>query len=174
MRSDRPVGNRRDAASAALGYHDYDDHDISLMLHDDAHEDDPRLHKRLIGRGERCVAWLIDGVVYKVGRDAGNRYEHEALTAWRQAGAPWAPPTTLWTVLDEWGFECVVVAMPYLPDSGAEVDPARLAAIRQAAPQTCRDNYADVDGHLWLIDGGDIEHWPVPGSFPRPGQVSGA
>jgi hypothetical protein len=50
--------------------------------------------------------------------------------------------------------------MPYLPDEGGEIEPSTLAAIRVAAPETCRENYVSHAGRTYLIDGGDIEVSP--------------
>ena len=117
--------------------------------------------KRVIGQGESRTAWLINGVVYKVGRNSANLYEHEALTAWREAGASWAPPTTLYRCTIWPDGQIMVVAMPYLPDDGSAADDATLAEIRRVAPQTCRENYTTHAGRTHLIDGGDIERFPA-------------
>lgn len=123
-------------------------------------DDDPRYSRHVIGSGESRTVYLIDGVVYKLGRDSANTWEHECLTEWRETGADWAPPTSLYQVrLDDEVY--TVVAMPYLPDDGGPVDDATLAAIRVAAPQTCRENYVSHGGRTWLIDGGDIEGSPA-------------
>jgi hypothetical protein len=115
----------------------------------------------LIGRGEARRVYLVDGVVYKVAlRDSANRYEHDALTEWRTAGATWAPETSLWS-FDYDGDIWSVVAMPYLPDDGGPVDETTLAAIKAAAPETCRENYVSHGGRTYLIDGGDIAYSPT-------------
>jgi hypothetical protein len=134
---------------------------MDLALHENASDDDPRMSQRVIGSGERRTVWLINGVVYKVGRQSSNRYEHEALTAWRQAGAVWAPATTLWTVPTEFDENELVVAMEYLPDDGGDIDPAVMAEIRRVAPQTCSENYVSHGGRLYLIDGEDVDLFPV-------------
>jgi hypothetical protein len=114
-----------------------------------------------IGSGESRTVMLIGGVVYKVGRDSANRWEHECLTEWRKAGAQWAPQTTIYVGRDpEGGDEYTVLAMPYLPDDGGPVDQDTLAAIRVAAPQTCSENYVSHRGKTYLIDGGDIQSSP--------------
>jgi hypothetical protein len=114
-----------------------------------------------IGRGEARRAYLINGVVYKVAdRPGANRYEHEMLTQWREAGATWAPMTALFE-FELYGDDIPVVAMPYLPDDGGSVDMATLVEIKAAAPETCRENYVSHGGRTYLIDGGDIDHSPT-------------
>lgn len=120
-----------------------------------------------VGSGESRTAYLVDGdlgVVYKVGRESANRYEHEALTAWREAGATWAPQTTLWTAPAPNPFrpDLLVLAMPYLPDDGSTPDPGQLAEVRRVCPETCGENWTVRGGHVWLIDGGDVGSWPEP------------
>lgn len=121
---------------------------------------DPEHDKIVIGDGESRRAWLIGGVVYKVGRASASEYEHEALTAWRLADAGWAPPTSVYHLVDGYGDPVTVLAMEYLPDDGSPLDEVTLAAIKVAAPQTCRENVTAIDGRTYLIDGGDIELWP--------------
>lgn len=145
------VGNGHDATQAILGWSGFTC-DCCGEEQFDA--------KTIIGRGESRTAWLIGGVVYKVGRDAVNEVEHDRLTAWRMAGAGWAPATTLYRGTGVDGDPATVLAMPYLPDDGL-VDPATLAVIKQIAPQTCRENYVNHAGQTWLIDGGDIELLPA-------------
>jgi len=118
-------------------------------------------HVELIGHGESRVVYLVNGVVYKVGRPSANRYEHELLTAWRAAGAQWAPATSLWEDRDPFGEAYTVIAMDYLPDDGSDPDEATLAEIRRCAPQTCRENLHTHAGQLYLIDGVDIEVFPA-------------
>lgn len=114
---------------------------------------------RLIGTGESRAAWLVNGVVYKIARRASaNTYEHEMLTAWRKAGAKWAPETSLYE-FELYGDPEPVVAMPYLPDD-CDLDEATVAEIRRAAPQTCMENWMAHGGQTWLIDGQDIEYLP--------------
>jgi hypothetical protein len=114
----------------------------------------------VIGRGEARTAWLVNGVVYKVGRAAVNEHEHRALGAWRQVGASWAPLTSLYRGVDCHGDTFTVLAMEYLPDDGSPPDESTLAEIRAAAPQTCPENWSTCEGRTYLIDGGDIELYP--------------
>lgn len=131
-----------------------EDHEIFLSA------DDPQRTKRIIGSGEARTAWLVNGVVYKIGRASSNEYEHHALTAWREAGAHWAPETSLYT-FDMWhGGTEVVIAMPYLPNDGSPVEESDLDEIRRAAPQTWSGNYTTHQGRTYLIDGQDIEIYP--------------
>lgn len=110
----------------------------------------------LVGSGEARQAWMVNGVVYKIAeRPSANRHEHTMLTQWREAGASWAPPTSLYG-FTQYGDQIVVLAMPYLPDDGGAIDPATLAAIKVAAPETCPENYVSHNGQTYLIDGGDI------------------
>lgn len=135
------IGNRDDAATASLADIGYAD-------------------AEMIGHGEARRVYRIDGVVYKVTcRNSANTYEHEALTAWREAGAAWAPETAVYEFDLPQGPE-VVLAMPYLPNEG-DADEATLAEIRVAAPQTCPENWTTHAGQTYLIDGGDIENWPT-------------
>jgi hypothetical protein len=114
----------------------------------------------VIGRGESRTVYLLNGVAYKSGRDSANVYEHEALTAWRKAGAWWAPKTSLYEFATPYGDETeTIVAMTYLPDDG-NIDEATEAEIRKVAPQTCRENLHSCGGQTWLIDGVDIERMP--------------
>jgi hypothetical protein len=114
-----------------------------------------------IGRGEARTVYLINGVVYKVARrPSANVYEHDMLTEWRAAGVSWAPATSLWR-FSLYDTEEIVLAMPYLPDDGGDLDAVTLSAIRRAAPQTCRENYVSHGGQTYLIDGGDIELSPT-------------
>jgi hypothetical protein len=153
------IGNADDAWSAYMGWHETDEHDTALIFAL-VGDNDPRLHKRIIGQGERRTAWLVNGIVYKVGRRGTNIWEHELLTEWRATGAQWAPATTLWEWTDGFGDKVAVVAMPYLPDDGGKVNEATLADIRKAAPNTCRENYVSHGGRTYLIDGEDIEGSP--------------
>lgn len=162
------IGNPHDACRAVNGLVidcscGCDEPDNRLYLNG-AGDDDPRLSKRIIGEGESRTAWLINGVVYKVGRDSANTYEHEALTAWHAAGAPWAPITSLYQInmtLDVGYVETyVVIAMPYLPDDGSQVDEAALTQLRSVASQTWRGNYTVRAGQPWLIDGVDVDYLP--------------
>lgn len=114
---------------------------------------------RQIGRGEARAVYRIGDVAYKITRrNSANEHEHAALTAWREAGAQWAPETTLYH-FDVQGAEWVVLAMPYLPHT-SRIDPAVLAEIKKAAPQTCAENVTAHGRRTYLIDGGDIEYWP--------------
>lgn len=140
------IGNGYDAYQVVLGPQYADNYGQNL---------------KRIGGGEARSAWLVNGVVYKFGRDSANRHEHEVLSAWRATGATWAPKTTLWTGTDWSGGEYAIVAMEYLPDDGGPVDQETLAQIRRAAPQTCRENYVSHRGRTYLIDGGDVEKWPA-------------
>jgi hypothetical protein len=157
------LGNPHDARRAVLGWEPgchcgCEEHDRALS-YEGVPDYDHRRTMRLIGVGESREAWLVNGIVYKVGRDRTNVYEHEALAEWREEGAQWAPVTYLHEVTDQYGFPRVVLAMPYLPEDG-EVDPATLAEIRQAAPQAAPENYRSSGGQTWLIDGVDIEVSP--------------
>jgi hypothetical protein len=116
-----------------------------------------------LGSGEDRSCWMIRDVVYKIARRrTANPHEHEVLSAWRAAGAAWAPPTTVWMIPDpvmpehEWP----VLAMPYLPNDGA-LDEATLVEIRVAAPDVWADgNCVHHQGQTYLIDGGDVERLP--------------
>ncbi|HEY9473019.1 MAG TPA: hypothetical protein VIS06_04100 [Mycobacteriales bacterium] len=150
MGSDEPViGNVADAAEAAGGW-EYANNTLRLNL---------------IGQGEARECWLIGGVVYKVarwGRESANAYEHQVLSAWRAAGAEWAPATTLWTVRCPIRGELIpVVAMPYLPDDGP-LDRDAVAQIReQAASELWEGNCQQHNGRVWLVDGGDVDRLPT-------------
>jgi hypothetical protein len=69
----RRIGTPHDAQRAAWGIDipcgcGCETRDAQLYLAG-ADDDDPRLTKRIIGRGESRTAWLVNGVIYKVGRD---------------------------------------------------------------------------------------------------------
>ena len=160
------IGNRHDAQRAVWGWRidcpcGCDATDGALLLAG-ADDGDLRLSKRLVGQGESRAVWLINGVVYKVAtRDSANVGEHQGLTEWRKAGARWAPETSLHEARSEYGEAVTVLAMPWLPDDGGQIDAATLADIKRAAPQTCRENYVAHGGLTYLIDGGDIEISPA-------------
>lgn len=145
------LGNANDAFEAVLGWDTNRLTDIEL-----------------VGSGESRVVWRFDDqVVYKVGGGRTNQYEHEALTAWRRAGALWAPETALHHV-EVNRFGCwepfVVLAMAYLPDDGTTPDPDTFAEIRRAAPQVAWQNVHVCRGQTWLIDEVDIEVMPDLGT----------
>lgn len=166
------IGTLHDASRAVLRDSGYECQcgcaaaDERLAMYGDAvTDDDPRYTARVIGSGESRTAYLVNGVVYKVGRDSANDWEHDFLGRWRDAGAEWAPQTSLHKVTilvngDGDTEQYLVVAMPYLPDDGGEVDEATLAAITVAAPHVSRVNYTSHGGRTYLIDGGDIERDP--------------
>lgn len=113
-----------------------------------------------IGRGEARTVYQVGQTVYKIGTHRANEWEHHMLTAWRAAGAAWAPPTTMYEV-DLPDRIASVLAMPYIPDDGGEPGSEQLAEIRRAAPQVyVRDNVRVHGGQAWLIDGGDVEREP--------------
>lgn len=152
------IGNARDAFRAACGWWT-------------CVEDDPTylLHMRTVGSGEARTCWLLDGVVYKVahlGRESANVHEHEVFTAWRAAGARWAPETSLhwvpWPSPAMAGELVPVVAMPYLPDNG-DLDEATMAEIRRDAtgPDLWSGNCVHHGGQTYLIDGGEVERTPA-------------
>lgn len=161
------LGNIHDALRASarsLGLYDCD---CGCATRDDVlyargvDDNDPRLTLRVIGRGESRTAYLVNDVVYKIGRDSANEYEHKSLSAWRDADANWAPETHLYRMLSPYGDPMTAIAMTYLPDDGsALVNSTELAKIRQAAPQACRENWTVNKGQPYLIDGVDIERFP--------------
>ena len=117
----------------------------------------------VVGSGEDRTAYRIGETVYKVGdRQSANVYDHEALTAAREAGMPWAPATTLYRVTGEYGDEITVLAMPYLADDGSEPDPAALAEMHtQTGGQVDRlgGNYVVISGCPIVVDGCTVEGW---------------
>jgi hypothetical protein len=116
----------------------------------------------VIGQGEDRTAYLVDGVVYKVGRRmTANPYDHGILTAWRAAGAPWAPESSLYAVADEYGEEWPVMAMPCLLDDGSTAEPAALATMHeQTGGQVDRGNYAVIKGQPIVLDGCTVAGYP--------------
>jgi hypothetical protein len=119
-----------------------------------------------LGEGAQRTAYLHieTGIVYKVGDDACNRYEHQTLAKLRGQGHEHAPVTTLYRVrvtdYSDCAFGCApevsdrdVIAMPYLPEDGsvphAEV---WLPGMVDLNP----DNIHAHGGKLWLIDAGGI------------------
>jgi hypothetical protein len=135
------VGNAEDARSAVLAY--------ALGYEPGVEE---------IGSGEDRTAYLINGVVYKVGRRASaNPYDHATLQRAYEAGLPWAPPSSLYTVVDQYGEEVPVMAMPLLEDDGTEPDPDKLAELyRQTGDRRDRidrGNYVVVGGQPIVFDG---------------------
>lgn len=155
------VGNEHDAWRAVIEWAacpcGCEDHEIWM------HDEDPRRTKRIVGSGESRCAWLVNGVIYKIGRASANEYEHRLLTAWRDAGGAWAPETTLFHFggdQSSYGYTETVIAMTYLPDDGTPVNEADLAEIRRIAPQTWSGNYTTHRSRTYLIDGQDIETYP--------------
>lgn len=117
----------------------------------------------LIGSGDQRTVYLHGGVVYKVGDDAVNRYEHKTLTRLRAGGHEHAPETTLYEVrvtdysLAHLGLTpesvVTVVAMPYLPEDGSVPhEGAMLPGMVDLNP----DNVHAHGGQLWLIDAGGL------------------
>ena len=153
------VGNEHDAWRALIEWDSCpcgcEDHEVWM------HDEDPRRTKRVVGSGEARCAWLVNGVVYKIGRNSANEHEHQVLTDWRKAGAHWAPETALYrfavTHDDSYTWTEIVIAMTYLPDDGSPVNESDLAEIRRVAPQTWFGNYTTYQGRTYLIDGGDVE-----------------
>jgi hypothetical protein len=136
------VGNRQDATEAMW-------HWLTNGYHGE--------RAREIGRGEDRTAYLVNGVVYKVGiRPSANRDDHDTLSSARAAGMPWAPQTSLYELVDNYGDPCPVLAMPYLPDDGSVPDPALLAEMHaQTGGQVDRigGNYVVRAGQPIVIDG---------------------
>lgn len=72
----------------------------------------------------------------------------------------WAPETTLYELVDNYGDPCPVLAMPYLPDDGSVPDPALLAEMRaQTGGQVDRlgGNYVVRDGRPYVVDGCTVD-----------------
>lgn len=114
-----------------------------------------------IGRGEDRTAYLLNGVVYKIGsRPTANPYDHETLAAARNAGMPWAPETTLWRWTDQYGDEITILAMPYLTDDGTEPDPTALAAMHAqtgGGVDRIGGNYVVIAGQPVVVDGCTVQ-----------------
>lgn len=113
-----------------------------------------------VGAGEFRTVYRVGDVVYKLGRDSANEYEHRVLTAWRKAGATWAPETSLYRGEDPFAGPYTALAMPYLPDDG-RIDADTLSTIKRAAPETCAENVHNCGGQTYLIDGVDVEILPA-------------
>lgn len=121
---------------------------------------------REIGAGKQRTAYLhvLTSIVYKVGDDACNRYEHTTLTRLRSEGHEHAPATTLHRVevVDytdcAWGLDPQssyrdVIAMPYLPEDGSVPhDGVWLPGMVDLNP----GNIHAHGGKLWLIDAGGL------------------
>lgn len=154
------IGNKQDAERAARQWDDPYYYDVDVEC---------------IGYGERRCAYLINGVVYKVGH-VENRRDHDMLTAAREAGMPWAPETTLYEVESWWdrwapGYTVPVLAMPHLTPDGSMVDIPALA-LMQAQTGGVYD-YVVVGGQPIVWDGAAIPgaNWDelVWDPFPEPG-----
>lgn len=121
---------------------------------------------RYLATGEHRAAYLHEptGIVYKVGYDSVNEYEHETLSKLRAAGHDHAPPTGLHSVEVTdytdcaWGLEpkertWVVLAMPYLPEDGSVPHKdVWLPGMVDLNPANVHAN----GGKLWLIDAGGL------------------
>lgn len=131
-----PVGNRDDAIKVVLWHY--------AEIFEEGIE--------WVGQGEDRTAYRLNGVVYKVGRRASaNRYDHALLEEARQAGRPWAPPSSLYEVRSEYGDEVPVIAMPYLVDDGST-----------PAPGTLEEMWADTGGQYYV----DSDNYVVIGGQP--------
>lgn len=121
---------------------------------------------RHLGTGEHRAAYLHEptAVVYKIGYDEVNRYEHQTLAKLRADGHDHAPATSLHDVhvtdyTDcQWGLEprerdVVVIAMPYLPEDGSVPHKGVwLPGMVDLNPSNIHAN----GGRLWLIDAGGL------------------
>lgn len=114
-------------------------------------------HVLHVGEGEDRSAYLVNGVVYKVGRrDSANVADHDALSAARAAGFAWAPATALLSAVGEFGEFHPVLAMPYLVDDDSDVPDELLAQFRlETGGQVDRigGNWVAIAGRPWVIDG---------------------
>jgi hypothetical protein len=112
---------------------------------------------RQIGRGEDRTAYLINGVVYKIGhRQSANRYDHDTLSTARAAGARWAPESALYTVVGMYDETWTVMAMPYLVDDGTDADPEALAEMHAqtgGGVDRIGGNYVVIASQPVVIDG---------------------
>jgi hypothetical protein len=108
-----------------------------------------------IGSGEDRTAYLVNGIVYKIGtRRSANRYDHETLSDARAAGLRWAPESSLYELVDQYGDEWPVMAMPYLVADGTDPDPDLLAEMNaQTGGEVDWTNYVVLAGQPIVIDG---------------------
>lgn len=129
--------------------------------------DDTRNGWGYLTRGDHRAIYVDydTDTVYKIGRDAANRREHEALTNARLGGCDFAPATALYeltvTVPARWGcdsydIDCTVIAMPYLPDDGSVDHAEATFEFLALAGDFNLDNIVAHDGKLWLIDAGGM------------------
>ncbi|GHE31743.1 hypothetical protein GCM10017673_38120 [Streptosporangium violaceochromogenes] len=122
---------------------------------------DERVQK--IGQGEDRCAYLVDGVVYKMGpRATANPYDHATLEAARRAGLPWAPPSELFQLVNKYsGEEWSIMAMPYIQDDGTDPDPDAMARMREeTGGQVDFTNYRTIGGQPVVIDGCTVDRGP--------------
>lgn len=121
---------------------------------------DERVQK--IGEGEDRCAYLVNGIVYKIGRSAtANPYDHETLEAARRAGLPWAPPSELFQLVNGYGEKWSIMAMPYIRDDGTDPDPDAMARMREeTGGQVDFTNYRTIGGQPVVIDGCTVDRGP--------------
>jgi hypothetical protein len=118
----------------------------------------------LIGKGEDRYAYLLHGVVYKIGtRASANRYDHETQVEARRRRYRWAPTaSTLYEVPDEWRIPVPILAMSYHPDDGTTPDPAALAdMMRQSGGGVDPTNFTVTNRQPIVIDFCTVELGPA-------------